>query len=169
MADLRRHLGSSIHVRTKDFPHGSGASVLILGDRDWSSASVFSVAAMAAAAAALFGAGGAGAVGLGSGGDAGPGLQFGAGEDALVTRMNEWGRRVDASLGLLMGSFSDLHGEVVSTQVVLATTIQEAKVALNVMHEGFRQALDVSGASQRTAVEELINHARAKFLELETN
>ena len=74
----------------------------------------------------LLGAGGVGAVGLGSGGDAGPGLQFGAGEDALVTRMNEWGRRVDASLGLLMGSFSDLRGEVVSTQVVLATTIQEA-------------------------------------------
>ena len=78
---------------------------------------------------------------------------LGAGEDALVANMNEWGRRVDASLGLLMGSFSDLRGEVVGTQVVLATTIQEAKVALTVMHGGFRQALDVSGTSQHSAVE----------------
>ena len=66
---------------------------------------------------------------------------LGAGEDALVANMNEWGRRVDASLGLLMSSLSDLRGEVVGTQVVLATTIQDAKVALTVMHEGFRQAL----------------------------
>ena len=81
--------------------------------------------------------------------------------------MNEWGRRVDASLGLLSGAISDLRGEVVGTQVVLANTIQEAKVALGVMHEGFRQALDASGTSQRSAVEALINHARVKFLELE--
>ena len=85
----------------------------------------------------------------------------------LVASINEWGRRVDASLGLLMGSFSDLRGEVVGTQVVLANTIQEAKTALTVMHEGFRQALDTSSASQRFAVEALISHARAKFLELE--
>ena len=114
---------------------------------------------MSAAAAAQLGAGGAGAAGSGGGGAGvaeGPGLARGAGEDALVSSLNEWGRRVDASLGLLMSSFSDLRGEVFGTQAVLATTIQEAKVALNVMHEGFRQALDVNGAQQRFDVEALI-------------
>ena len=123
---------------------------------------------MAAAAAVQYGAGGVGAGGSGSGEAAsGPGLVRGAGEDALVSGLNEWGRRVDASLGLLMNSFSDLRGEVLGTQAVLATTIQEAKVALNVMHDGFRQALDVNGAQQRSDVEALITHARMKFLELE--
>lgn len=74
---------------------------------------------------------------------------------------------MDASLGLLMNSFSDLRGEVLGTQAVLVTTIQEAKTALNVMHDGFRQALDVNGAQQRSDVEALITHARVKFLELE--
>ena len=91
----------------------------------------------------------------------------GAGEEAWVANLNDWGRRVDASLGLMSGAFSGLRDEVVGTQVVLATTIQEAKVALNTMHEGFRRALDISGATQRTDIESLINHARLKFLELE--
>ena len=122
---------------------------------------------MAAAAPASSGAGGAGAGGVSGGLVGGPQLVFGAGEEALVASMNDWGRRVDASLGLLSGAFSGLRDEVVGTQVVLATTIQEAKVALNVMHEGFRQALDVSGTTLCSAVEALINHARMKFLELE--
>ena len=75
---------------------------------------------MSAAAAAFSGAVGVGTGSASSGVAGGPGLVFGAGEDVLVASMNEWGRRVDASLGLLMGSFSDLRGEVVGTQVVLA-------------------------------------------------
>ena len=38
---------------------------------------------------------------------------------------------------------------------------------LNLMHDGFRQALTISAAEQRASVEALIVHARVKFLELE--
>ena len=100
---------------------------------------------MAAAASASAGAGGAGSGGAGSGLVGGPQLLVGAGEDVWVANLNDWGRRVDASLGLMSGAFSGLRDEVVGTQVVLASTIQEAKAALNTMHEGFRRALDISG------------------------
>ena len=72
----------------------------------------------------------------------GPQLVLGAGEAALVDSLNDWCRRVDASLGLMSGAFSDLRTEVAGTQTVLVATIQEAKIALGAMHEGFRTALD---------------------------
>jgi hypothetical protein len=87
---------------------------------------------MSAAAAAQLGAGGAGAAGSGGGGAGvaeGPGLARGAGEDALVSSLNEWGRRVDASLGLLMSSFSDLRGEVFGNPKTL--TIKPPPLTLN--------------------------------------
>ena len=125
----------------------------------------------AASAAAQPGAGGAGAFARGSaaggGGGGGPALVAGAGEDAWAARLNEWGSRVDASMELMSGAFSGMREEVLGTQVVLATTIHEAKAALNVMHEGFRQALGISATEQRTSVEALITHARVKFTELE--
>lgn len=123
----------------------------------------------AAAGAAAFGAGGAGAADLGGGGDhvGGPALVRGAGEDAWVARLNEWGARVDASLHMTSNAFSVLRDEVLGTQAVLGTTIREAKVALDLMHDGFRQALTISAAEQRASVEALIVHARVKFLELE--
>ena len=112
--------------------------------------------AMAAAAAA------SSAVG------AGTLLTVGAGEVAMIDAINAWSARVDASLGMISGAFTDLRTEVLGTQAVLTTTIHEAKIALNVMHEGFKQALGTSAAEQRGAVEALIMHARVKFLELET-
>ena len=121
---------------------------------------------MFAAAAAQPGAGGAGAAVRGPEAG-GPGLAVGGGVEAWATSLNEWGRRVDASLGMMTGAFSALREEVLGTQTVLATTIHEAKVALNMMHEGFRQALSISAAEQRASVEALITHARVKFIELE--
>ena len=124
---------------------------------------------MSAAGAAAFGAVGAGAAGMGGGGGlgAGPALVPGAGEEAWVARLNEWGIRVDASLSMTSNAFSVLRDEVLGTQAVLGTTIREAKVALNLMHDGFKQALTVSAAEQRASVEALIVHARVKFIELE--
>ena len=122
---------------------------------------------MAAAAAASSGAGGAGSGGAGSGLVGGPQLLGGAGEQAWVASLNDWGRRVDASLGLMSTAFSGLRDEVVGTQTALVSTIQDAKVALNTMHEGFRMALDASGATQRADIVALIAHARTKFQELE--
>jgi hypothetical protein len=115
-----------------------------------------------AAAAAPSGAGGVGAAGGG-----GPQLVVGGGEDVWVAGINEWGRKVDASLGMMSGAFSSMREEVLGTQVVLGSTIQEAKAALDMMHEGFRQALGISAAEQRNSVEALITHARVKFTELE--
>ena len=115
-----------------------------------------------AAAAAPSGAGGVGAAGGG-----GPQLVVGGGEDTWVAGINEWGRKVDASLGMMSSAFSSMREEVLGTQVVLGSTIQEAKVALDMMHEGFRQALGISAAEQRSSVEALISHARVKFTELE--
>ena len=91
----------------------------------------------------------------------------GGGDAAWIVRLNEWGSRVDASLGMMTGAFSALREEVLGTQTVLAATINEAKAALNLMHEGFRQALSISAAEQRASVEALIVHARVKFIELE--
>ena len=68
---------------------------------------------------------------------------------------------------MMSGAFTTLRDEVLGTQNVLGATIQEAKVALNVMHDGFKQALATSAAEQRHAVEALITHARVKFIELE--
>jgi hypothetical protein len=68
---------------------------------------------------------------------------------------------------MMTGAFTTLRDEVQGTQSVLGVTIQEAKVALNTMHDGFRQALATSAAEQRHAVEALITHARVKFVELE--
>ena len=84
-----------------------------------------------------------------------------------MARLNEWGTRVDASLLMMTGAFSAIREEVLGTQTVLAATINEAKAALNTMHEGFRQALSISAAEQRASVEALIVHARVKFIELE--
>ena len=56
---------------------------------------------------------------------------------------------------------------MVGTQTALVSTIQDAKVALNTMHEGFRMAFDASGATQRADIVALIAHARTKFQELE--
>jgi hypothetical protein len=84
-----------------------------------------------------------------------------------VARLNEWGARVDASLHMTSNAFSVLRDEVLGTQAVLGTTIREAKVALDLMHDGFRQALTISAAEQLASVEALIVHARVKFLELE--
>ena len=83
---------------------------------------------MAAVGAAAFGAGGAGAAGIGGGGGGalGPALVAGAGEDAWVVSLNEWGRKVDASLGMLSGAFSSMREEVLGTQTILGATIQEA-------------------------------------------
>jgi hypothetical protein len=44
--------------------------------------------------------------------------------------------RCDASVGLILGAFSDLRAEVMGTQVALATTAQEAKAALGAMLDG---------------------------------
>ena len=71
-----------------------------------------------------------------------PLLVLGQGEAAQVDAMNEWARRVDASLGLMSGAFSDMRAEIVNTQAVLVATVQDAKVALGAMHEGFRAALE---------------------------
>ena len=68
---------------------------------------------------------------------------------------------------MMSGAFTTLRDEVLGTQNVLGATIQEAKVALNVMHDGFKQALATSAAEQRHAAEALIMHARVKFIELE--
>ena len=38
---------------------------------------------------------------------------------------------------MMSGAFTTLRDEVLGTQNVLGATIQEAKVALNVMHDGF--------------------------------
>ena len=84
-----------------------------------------------------------------------------------MARLNEWGAKVDASLHMTSSAFSVLRDEVLGTQTVLGTTIREAKVALDLMHDGFRQALTISAAEQRASVEALIVHARVKFLELE--
>ena len=82
----------------------------------------------AAAGAAAFGAGGAGAGASSSigGGGGGPALMVGAGEEAWVARLNEWGARVDASLHMTSNAFSVLRDEVLGTQAVLGTTIREA-------------------------------------------
>ena len=85
----------------------------------------------------------------------------------MIDAINAWSARIDASLGMISGAFTDLRTEVMGTQAVLTTTIHEAKIALNGMHEGFSQALGISAAEQRGAVEALITHARVKFLELE--
>ena len=124
---------------------------------------------MAAVGAAAYGTGGAGAAGNGGGGGVahGPALVAGAGEDVWVASLNEWGGRVEASLAMMTGAFSTLRDEVLGTQTVLGVTIQEAKVALNQMHDSFRRALGDSAADQRSSVEALITHARVKFLELE--
>ena len=70
----------------------------------------------------------------------------------MVAAINEWGGRVDASLGMISTAFTSMHEEVSKTQVVLGTTIQEAKAALDMMHEGFRQALNIGAAEQRSSV-----------------
>ena len=85
----------------------------------------------------------------------------------MVARVNEWGRRVDASLELISNTLSALRSEVEGTQAVLVVTVQEAKTALGAMHEGFRMALDAHGAHQRSAVEAIVTGASAKFSELE--
>ena len=107
-----------------------------------------------AAGAAAFGAGGAGAaVGGGEGGALGPALRVGAGEEAWVARLNDWGSTVEASLAMMTGAFNTLRDEVLGTQTVLGVTLQEAKVALNVKHDRFKQALATSAAEQRHAIE----------------
>ena len=94
-------------------------------------------------------------------------LMMGAGEAAMVDALNEWSSRVDASLGLMSGAFSDLRAEVMGTQVALVTTVQEAKVALGAMHEGFRGALEAHSTTQRAITEALVVDARLKFEGLE--
>ncbi len=84
-----------------------------------------------------------------------------------MARLNERGATVDASLHMTSNVFSVMRDEVLGTQAVLGTTIPEAKVALDLMHDGFRQALTISAAEQRASVEALIVHARVKLLELE--
>ncbi len=69
-----------------------------------------------------------------------------------MARLNEWGARVDASLHMTSNAFSVLRDELLGTQAVLGTTIREAKVALDLMHDGFRQALTISAAEQRPSV-----------------
>ena len=91
----------------------------------------------------------------------------GAGEEAWVARLNEWGGSMEASLKMLNGAFSTLRDEVLGTQNVLGVTIQEAKVALDTMHNDFRGALGASATDQRRDIEALIGHARVKFVELE--
>ena len=93
-----------------------------------------------ASAASSTGGVGAGATGGGVVGAAL--LTVGAGEAAMVEALSEWSKRVDASLVLMSVAFSDLRTEVMGTQVALVATVQEAKVALGGMHEGFRAALE---------------------------
>ena len=111
---------------------------------------------------------GANGVGAAPAAVGGPQLVAGGGEAALIEALNSWGRTVDASQGLMTTAFSTLRDEVVGTQSALLGTIQEAKVALGGMHEGFRMALETQGAGQRAATEALVSDARAKFLALET-
>ena len=94
-------------------------------------------------------------------------LVLGTGEAAQVDAMNEWSARVDASIGLMSGAFSDLRSEVMGTQVALMSTVQEAKVALGAMHEGFRAALETHSGTQRAITEALVVDARLKFEDLE--
>ena len=94
-------------------------------------------------------------------------LALGAGESAMVDALNGWSARVDASLGLMSGAFSDLRTEVVGTQGALVATVQEAKMALSAMHEGFRAALETQSATQRAISEALVVDARLKFDDLE--
>jgi hypothetical protein len=96
-----------------------------------------------------------------------PLLVLGQGEAAQVDAMNEWARRVDASLGLMSGAFSDMRAEIVNTQAVLVATVQDAKVALGAMHEGFRAALETHGTTQRSLTEALVLDARVKFEDLD--
>ena len=76
-------------------------------------------------------------------------LVLGTGEAVQVDAMNQWSARVDASIGLMSGAFSDLRSEVMGTQVALMSTVQGAKVALGAMHEGFRAALETHSGTQR--------------------
>ena len=94
-------------------------------------------------------------------------LVLGTGEAAQVDAMNEWSARVDASIGLMSGAFSDLRSEVMGSQVALMSTVQEAKVALGAMHEGFRAALETHSGTQRAITEALVVDARLKFEDLE--
>ena len=97
----------------------------------------------------------------------GPQLVAGCGEAALIEALNNWGRTVDASVGLMSTAFSSLRDEVIGTQSVLLGTIHDGKTTLAGMHEGFRAALEAQGAGQRTATEALVNDTRSKFAELE--
>jgi hypothetical protein len=85
----------------------------------------------------------------------------------MLDALNAWSSRVDASIGLMNVAFSDLRSEVVGTQTALVSTVQEAKVALGAMHEGFRAALDAHSNTQRAITEGLVIDARLKFEELE--
>ena len=85
----------------------------------------------------------------------------------MIDALNGWSARVDASLGLMSGAFSDLRTEVVGTQGALVAAVQEAKMALGTMHEGFRAALETHSATQRAISEALVVDARLKFDDLE--
>ena len=59
-----------------------------------------------------------------------PLLVLGGGEAAMVDVLNEWSRRVDASLGLMSGAFSDLRTEVVEPQAARTSALTTTEVGL---------------------------------------